>query len=120
LLSDEDQPDRKIVAALHTSGPTVQRTWRQFVEGGLEQALNEDPRPGGRRKLDAQGQAVLHMLAQSAPPEDRQRWTLQLLADRLVALKVMDNISYETVCQALTKATEAMDEEAIGNSRGGH
>jgi len=104
LLADEGKTDREIAEALHTSTPTVQRTRRRFVEGGLARALNEDPRPGARKKLDAKGEAVLEALARSEPPEGRKRWTLQLLADRLVELKVVDSISDETVRQELKKS----------------
>lgn len=104
LLANEGKRDKEIAEALHTSTPTVQRTRQRFVEGGLERALNEDPRPGGRKKLDARGEAVLEMLARSEPPTGRKRWTLQLLADRLVELKVVDSISPETVRQELKKA----------------
>lgn len=104
LLADEGKTDREIAEALHTSTPTVQRTRRRFVEGGLARALNEDPRPGAGKKLDAKGEAVLEALARSEPPEGRKRWTLQLLADRLVELKVVDSISDETVRQELKKS----------------
>ncbi len=103
LLADEDKPDQEIAEALHTGASTVQRTRQRFVEGGLENALNERPRPGGQKKLDQKGEALLEMLAQSEPPEGRKRWTLQLLADRLVELKVVDSISHETVRQELKK-----------------
>lgn len=104
LLADAGKTDQEIAAVLHTSTPTVQRTRQRFVEGGLERALNEDPRPGGRKKLDVKGEAVLETLARSEPPEGRKRWTLQLLADKLVELKVVDSISYETVRQVLKKS----------------
>jgi len=101
LLAHEGKTDREIAEALHTSTPTVQRTRRRFVEGGLDRALNEDPRPGARKKLDERGEAILETLAKSEPPEGRKRWTLQLLADRLVELKVVESISHETVRQVL-------------------
>ncbi len=104
LLTDEGRTDREIAAALHTSAPTVQRTRRRFVEGNLERALNEGPRPGAQKRLDERGEAVLETLACSQPPEGRKKWTLQLLADRLVELKVVDRISYETVRQELEKS----------------
>lgn len=104
LLADEGKTDREIAEALHTSTPTVQRTRRRFVEGGLARALNEDPRPGAGKKLDAKGEAVLETLARSEPPAGRKRWTLQLLADRLVELKVVDSISDETVRRELKKS----------------
>lgn len=103
LLADEDRPDREIAEALHTSPSTVQRTRRRFVEGNLDRALNEDPRPGAQKKLDERGAAVLETLARSHPPEGRKKWTLQLLADRLVQLKVVDSVSHETVRQELKK-----------------
>ncbi len=103
LLADEGKTDGEIAEGLHTSTSTVQRTRRRFVEGGLERALNEAPRPGARKKLDEKGEALLETLAKSEPPEGRKRWTLQLLADRLVELEVVDSISYETVRQVLKK-----------------
>jgi transposase len=103
LLADEGKTDGEIAEALHTSIPTAQRTRQRFVEGGLDRALNEDPRPGARQKLDAKGEALLETLARSQPPEGRKRWTLHLLADRLVELKVVDSISHEAVRQELKK-----------------
>jgi len=103
LLADEGKPDGEIAGALHTGPSTVHRIRKRFVEGNLERALNEDPRPGSRRKLDEKGESVLEQLASSAPPDGRKRWTLQLLADRLVELKVVDSISHETVRKELKK-----------------
>jgi transposase len=104
LLADTGKTDEEIAEALHTSIPTVQRTRQRFVEGNLDHALNEDPRPGASKKLDERGEALLEMLARSQPPEGQKHWTLQLLADRLVELKAVDAISYETVRQELKKS----------------
>ena len=104
LLADEDKTDGEIAKALHTGTATVQRTRQRFVEGNLEGALNEKRRSGGKKKLDAKGEAVLETLAHSKPLAGRKRWTLQLLADRLVVLNVVDSISYETVRQELKKS----------------
>jgi transposase len=105
LLADEDKSDREIADALHTSTPTAYRIRKRFVEGNLEGALNERPRIGGRlrKKLDEKGIAVLEMLARSKPPEGQKGWTMQLLADRLVELKIVDSICAETVRQACRK-----------------
>lgn len=104
LLADEGKTDREIAEALHTNVPTVQRTRQRFVEGNLEYALNERPRPGGQKKLDGKAEAVLIALAHSAPLAGRKSWTMQLLADRLVELKVVDSISDETVRRELKKS----------------
>jgi transposase len=103
LLADENKSDDEIAKVLHTGASTVQRTRQRFVEGNLEGALNERPRQGRSKKLDEKGEAILETLAHSKPPKGRKRWTLQLLADRLVALKVVDSISYETVRQEVKK-----------------
>jgi len=103
LLADENKSDREIAEVLHTGASTVQRTRWRFVEGNLEGALNERPRQGRSKRLDEKGEAILETLAHSKPPEGRKRWTLQLLADRLVQLKVVDSISYETVRQEVKK-----------------
>ena len=109
LLADEGKADSEIAGALHTGTATVQRTRQRFVEGNLEGALNERPRPGGQKKLDEKGEAILETLAQSKPPDGRKRWTLQLLADRLVQLRVVDSISYETVRQELKKSGSSLE-----------
>jgi transposase len=103
LLADEGRTDLEIAEALHTSIPTVQRTRQRFVEGNLEHALHERRRPGGRRKLDGKGTALLIALAHSEPPAGRKSWTMQLLADRLVELEIVDIISDETVRRELKK-----------------
>lgn len=104
LHADEGKTDGEISKALHTGMSTVQRTRQRFVEGNVEGALNERSRPGGRRKLDEKGEAILETLAHSKPPEGRRRWTLHLVADRLVQLRVVDSISHETVRQVLKKS----------------
>ena len=104
LLADEGKSDSEIAEALHTGTATAHRIRQRFVAGNLDGALQERPRLGGQKKLDEKGEAVLETLAHSKPPAGRKRWTLQLLADRLVQLKVVDSISYETVRQELKKS----------------
>ncbi len=103
LKADEGWTDEQIVAALDTSLSTVERTRRRFVEGGLQKALNDDPRPGAKRKLDGRGEAHLIALACSEPPDDHEHWALRLLAERLVELGLVDSISHEAVRQTLKK-----------------
>jgi Homeodomain-like domain len=69
----------------------------------LERALTEKPRPGGRAKLDGRQEAFLIALACSQAPEGRSRWTMQLLADQLVELQIVEAISDETVRRTLKK-----------------
>ena len=105
LLADEGKLDRDIQEALHTSRSTVERTRKRFVEGNLEYALNEKKRSGASRKFDGKQEAYLVALACSPPPSGRVRWTLQLLSDRLVLLKVIYAISKETVRLSQKKTT---------------
>ncbi len=84
----------------------MERTRRRFVEGGLDRALNEDARPGQARKLDGRGEAQLVALACSERPDNQQaRWSLRLLAEKLVELGVVEHISHETVRQTMKKTT---------------
>ncbi len=103
LLAAEGGTDQGIAAALHVHAATVERTRRRFVEGGVERALSDQPRPGGRPKLNGKQEAYLVALACSRAPEGRAQWTMQLLADRLVELGVVDAISDETVRRTLKK-----------------
>jgi len=103
LKADEGLTDAQIMAALNVSRPCVERIRKRFVEGGLERALNEDPRPGQRRKLDGRGEAQLIAIACSQAPEGHAHWTMRLLASRLVELGVVESISPETVRLTLKK-----------------
>jgi len=105
LKADEGGKDADIIQALNTNRSTVERTRKRLVEGGLDKALNEDPRPGQRPKLDAKAEAHLVALACSDAPGGREHWPLRLLADKLVELGVVETISYETIRQALKKMT---------------
>lgn len=103
LQANDGTPDESIATSLHVGLSTVARTRRRFVEGGVEHALTENRRPGGQHKLDDKQEAFLIATVCSAPPQGRKRWTMQLLADRLVQIKVVDSISDETVRRALKK-----------------
>ncbi len=103
LLADEGQTDERIAATLHVGRATVERTRQKCVEGGLDWAWSERSRPGARRKLAGKQEALLVALACTDAPNGRSTWSLQLLADRLVALDVVDAVSDETVRRTLKK-----------------
>jgi transposase len=103
LKADEGLSDPQIMAALNVSRPCVERIRKRFVLGGMEKALNEDPRPGQRRKLDGRAEATLIATACSQVPEGHEHWTLRLLAGKMVELEVVDSISYETIRRTLKK-----------------
>jgi transposase len=100
--------DAAIAAALDCGTRTVARVRKAFAEGGLDRAVHRR-KPTGRRfqKLDGEQEARLVALACSAPPDGKARWTLQLLADRLVELRVVDAVSDETVRRTLKKTTSS-------------
>jgi transposase len=90
--------DAEIAEAVGVSVATIERVRQRFVEEGLEAALS--PRPPRRlypRKLDGAAEARLIALACSPPPDGRARWTLRVLAERMVVLGYIETVSYETV-----------------------
>jgi len=96
--------DEMVAEAVEVSQPTVCRVRKQYFEEGLEAALNR--RPPNReyyRKLDGEQEARVVALACSDPPEGQARWSLRLLADRMVELEVVDDLSYQTVRRTLKK-----------------
>ena len=100
--------DGQIAAALDVGKTTVHRTRQAYVEHGLEAAL-ERQRPTGRqyRKLDGVQEAQLVKIACSPPPEGQARWTIKLLADKLVELEIVESIGTETVRRTLKKTTSS-------------
>ena len=96
--------DEQVADAVEVSQPTVARVRKQYFEEGLQAALNRrPPKREYHRKLDGEQEARLLALACSEPPEGRARWSLRLLADKLVELKVVEEISYQTVGRVLKK-----------------
>jgi transposase len=118
LLASEARSDTEIAQALHIGRATVERTRKRFVEGGLDWALTDRMRPGGKVKLSGRDEALLVAVACSDAPEGRERWTMQLLADRLMELKVVESISDETVRRCLKKRNEALAEGRMVHSTG--
>ena len=103
LAADAGVCDEIIATTVAVGTSTVYRTKRRFVEGNLERALREEPRPGAARKLSGKDEALLVATACSSPPEGRARWTLELLSDTLVQLTGHESLSRETVRRRLTE-----------------
>jgi transposase len=105
LQADAGATQDAIATALHIGRATVVRICKRWVEEGLEAALRDRSRPGARRKLDGKQEAFLIALACSPPPEGRTCWTMQLLANKLVELRVAEALSDETVRRTLKKTS---------------
>ena len=120
LLADTHGPeggwsDAQIARAAQTSIPTVERVRRVCVEHGLERALErKDPDRQYERKLDGKAEAQLLALCCGAVPPGRARWTLRLLAARLVELEIVEEISHETVRQTLKKTNSSRGKKSSG------
>src|SRR5919107_5856088 len=118
LKADQSQQgpgwvDERVADAVEVSQPTVCRVRKQYFEQGLEAALNQlPPNREYHRKLDGEQEARLIALACSEPPQGQARWSLRLLADRMVELEVVDeDISYQTVRRTLKKPPQATPEQ---------
>lgn len=108
LKADENGPswpDIRIAEAFNCDPKTIPNVRKRFVEGGLDRALErkKQDRLSRERILDGAGEAYLISLACSKPPQGRSSWTLNLLSEKLVELKIVESISHETVRQTLKK-----------------
>lgn len=105
LKAADGVPDGQIAEALDVGSATIERTRRRFATGGLDAALHRRPQPPRpeKRRLDGDGEAKLVMLACSTPPDGRDHWTLDLLADRMVQLSFASALSGDTVGRVLKK-----------------
>lgn len=101
LLADRGTTDRAIADALDVHPRTCQRLRQRACQEGVAAALDDRPRPGAPRLLDDRQEAHLIALACSDAPAGHDRWTMRLLAERLVALEIVPTISDETVRQTL-------------------
>jgi Homeodomain-like domain len=122
LLADthgEDRSDEEIVEVLGTSLRTVARVRQHFVTESLQTAIDRKAQPPRPDKIKIKGslEQKLVQLACSEPPQGRCHWTLQLLADELVVLGLVDAVSTETVRQALKKTTFSPGLLRLGASR---
>jgi transposase len=106
LKADEGRTDGEIAGAVDTSRGTAERVRRRFCVGGLDAALSDRPQPPRphKRKIDGEAEARLVTLACSTPPDGRESWTLELLADRMVRLRYVEGtVSGQTVRRVLKK-----------------
>jgi transposase len=98
--------DDQIAESLEVGRATVERVRQRFVEEGFDAALERrKPRRQYARALDGDGEAHLIALTCQKPPEGRSRWTLRLLADRMVQLEYVEQVSYQTVRRTLKKTS---------------
>jgi transposase len=117
LKADERLTDEQIASALEVGSATVGRVRQRFVEEGLENALGERARAPKRRKLSAKQEAHLIAVACSKAPEGRARWTLRLLADRIVELGFAESYSHEQVRRLLKKRSSSLGKKPSGAYR---
>ena len=103
LLSDEKNGDSAIMKALQIARNTVREVRQRYVAEDIEAAINERPRPGSPNIFSGKQKAKITALACSNAPEGRNRWSLRLLADKAVELKMVDNISHMDIGRILKK-----------------
>jgi hypothetical protein len=108
LKASKGMTDAQIMAALNVCRTCMEWIRKRFVEGGLERAMNENPRPGQRIKLGGRGEAQLIAIAYSQAPEGHDHWTMRLRAGRPVELGVVESISHKTLRLTLKKHAEDM------------
>lgn len=112
LLADrsggQERDDGQVADAVMVHPQTVYNVRRRYARAGLDAAIYERPRPGAVPKVTGDVEAQLVVLACSEPPDGYDRWTLQLLADRLVELEVIDSISPVTVHRRLKKRSKTL------------
>ncbi len=117
LAAEDGATDEEIAAKVRVHRTTVEHIRQRFVEEGLDAALSERPRPGKARLLDGRQEAHLIALACSDPPVGRVSWTMQLLANRLVELGIVERISDETVRRTLKRGRSSPGSASSGASR---
>jgi transposase len=97
LMANEGETDKAIAERFRVHVSTVERTRAKYFQSGIELAINDRPHPPKERKLNSEQEAVLIAALASAPPPGKTHWTMQLLAEHLISLGVVDSISDETV-----------------------
>ena len=103
LLASEGKTDLQIMESLHVARNTVKTIRSRYILKGIGAAINEQLRTGAPKKFNGRQKAKITAIACSQPPKGRNRWTLRLIADRIVELEIADDISYKTVERVLKK-----------------
>lgn len=115
LESDAGHSAAKIAGWVGVGHTTVERTRHHYAEGGLNAALNDKARPGGMPKLSGKQAAFVVALACSDTPDGQAHWSMQMLADKLVELGVVDTpISHDTVGRVLKKTRSSRGSKSNG------
>lgn len=116
LLSEQDKTQGEIADALCISTQTVRNVCLRYLDEGFEAALSEKPRPGKPNIFDGKQKAKITALACSTPPEGRSQWSLRLLADKAVELKLVDSISHTDIGRILKKTKSGRTSSGSGAS----
>ena len=109
LLADESKgkTDEEISDALNVCLATIFNIRRRYCQGGLEHAINEETRSGQPPKFKGKTLAKITAIACSNPPEGHARWSLRLLADRVIELDIVESISHQSVSNILKKTNSS-------------
>jgi transposase len=116
LRAHAGETDAEIADEVGVSVGTVANVRRRFVEGGLNAALHEKPRPGAKPLLDGKAEAIVIATACSPVPQGRATWTARMLANRLVELQVVEGVSEDTILRVLKKVTSSRGRRSRGAS----
>ncbi len=103
LLAEQDNEDEEISVSVGYCVSQIKNVRKRFFLEGLESALKEKPRPGAPRKLDKRAEEIASAIACTNPPEGRSCWTMQMIADKLVELKYVSDITDEAIRLRLKK-----------------
>lgn len=117
MKASERLTDEQIADSLNVGSATVGRVRQRFVQQGLENALNDRARPGGRRKFTGKQEAHLIAVVCSNAPEGHARWSLRLLADKVVELGFTETCSHEAIRKVLKKTRSSPGSRPSGASR---
>ena len=109
----------RIKEAYHTTSATIANIAKEFVTEGVEAALGRKVQKNRYRKITGEIEARICAIACSEPPEGRSRWTMQMIADELVRLEVIDSISDNAVCETLKKRNQAVARKRVVHTRSG-